>query len=214
MDQLAAIVLCGGESRRMGRPKAWLPLGDETLLGRVVRLAGEAAREVIVVAATGQDLPELPPQTKIVRDLVAQSGPLEGLRSGLRAVDPQLRAAFVTGVDYPFIDPRVIALLAARLAEHDVALPSVGGRLQPLVAVYARALLPRIESLLAQGERRLLALAEAATVAIVAEDDLRRVDPELACVVNVNNPAAYESARQRLSQWPPSGDNADGELAH
>ena len=39
---LGAIVLCGGRSRRMGGPKAWLPFGPERLLQRVVRLAGKA----------------------------------------------------------------------------------------------------------------------------------------------------------------------------
>ena len=34
---LGAVVLCGGESRRMGQPKAWLPFGPERMLQRVVR---------------------------------------------------------------------------------------------------------------------------------------------------------------------------------
>ena len=49
-----AVVLCGGESRRMGRPKAWLPFGPERLLQRVVRLVGTVAHPVVVVAAPSQ----------------------------------------------------------------------------------------------------------------------------------------------------------------
>ncbi len=52
----AAIVLCGGESRRMGRPKADLPFGGERLIERVVRLAAEVCDPIVVVAAPGQDL--------------------------------------------------------------------------------------------------------------------------------------------------------------
>ena len=40
LASLGAVVLCGGESRRMGRPKAWLPFGPERMLQRVVRLGG------------------------------------------------------------------------------------------------------------------------------------------------------------------------------
>src|SRR5579875_1511202 len=80
-----AVVLCGGESRRMGRPKAWLPFGPERLLQRVVRLVGAVARPIVVVAAPGQDLPDLPAEVGIVRDPVAGRGPLAGLAAGLAA---------------------------------------------------------------------------------------------------------------------------------
>jgi molybdenum cofactor guanylyltransferase len=66
---LGAVVLCGGESRRMGVPKAWLPFGPERLLQWVVRLVGVVSRP-IVVAAPGQELPELPTGVSIVRDPV------------------------------------------------------------------------------------------------------------------------------------------------
>ena len=108
---LGAVVLCGGESRRMGRPKAWLPFGPELMLQRVVRLVGTVARPIVVVAAPGQDLPELPAGVSIVtrRDLwprptskgwrrVSQHSPRRGrarLRNGHRR--PVSRAA----VDHP-----------------------------------------------------------------------------------------------------------------
>lgn len=57
---LGAVVLCGGESRRMGRAKAWLPFGPERMLQRVVRLVREAVGPVVVVAAPGQECPPCP----------------------------------------------------------------------------------------------------------------------------------------------------------
>ena len=73
--RLGAVVLCGGESRRMGRAKAWLPFGSEVLLQRVVRLVGAVARPIVVVAAPGQQLPELPAGVAIAarRDCRARS---------------------------------------------------------------------------------------------------------------------------------------------
>ena len=70
----------------MGSPKAWLPFGDERLLQRVVRLAGTVAHAIVVVAAPGQDLPELPPDVTVVRDAVAARGPLQGLAGGFAAL--------------------------------------------------------------------------------------------------------------------------------
>src|SRR5947199_85155 len=42
MLRVAGVVLCGGQSSRMGRPKAWLPFAGELMLPRVVRLLAEA----------------------------------------------------------------------------------------------------------------------------------------------------------------------------
>ena len=51
--RLDAIVLCGGESRRMGRDKASLPFGPETLVERVVRLVTPFVSDVVLAAAPG-----------------------------------------------------------------------------------------------------------------------------------------------------------------
>src|SRR5581483_4939796 len=80
-----ALILCGGHSRRMGRPKAWLPFGPARMLQRVVRLVGQAAGPIVVVAAEGQDIPALPPSVTVVRVAVSDRGPLQGLAAGLAA---------------------------------------------------------------------------------------------------------------------------------
>ena len=83
---LGAVILCGGQSRRMGQPKAWLPFGRERLLQRVVRLVSTAAEHVAVVAAPGQELPPLPASVVLARDPVRGKGPLQGLAAGLAAL--------------------------------------------------------------------------------------------------------------------------------
>jgi molybdopterin-guanine dinucleotide biosynthesis protein A len=70
----------------MGRPKAWLPFAGETMLGRVVRLLGEAVAPVIVVAAPGQDVPPLPAGVETIRDPEGGRGPLQGLAAGLECL--------------------------------------------------------------------------------------------------------------------------------
>jgi molybdopterin-guanine dinucleotide biosynthesis protein A len=53
------VVLAGGMSRRMGRPKALVPLGGKPLLAWPVEAAREAGLEVVVVAKAGSELPAL-----------------------------------------------------------------------------------------------------------------------------------------------------------
>ncbi|MFO0848134.1 MAG: nucleotidyltransferase family protein [Gemmataceae bacterium] len=115
MTRVGGIVLCGGRSSRMGRPKAWLPVGDEVMLQRVVRTLGEVVSPVVVVAGPGQDVPPLPSDVRIVRDEVEGRGPLAGLAGGLAALDGLADAAYLSACDVPLLVPgfvrRVVELL-------------------------------------------------------------------------------------------------------
>ena len=106
--RVGGIVLCGGRSSRMGRPKAWLPFGDEVMLQRVVRIVRAVVEPVVVVAAPGQDVPELPPEVEIVRDEIEGKGPLGGLAAGLAALEGQADAAYLSSCDVPFLMPEFV----------------------------------------------------------------------------------------------------------
>src|ERR1700683_1109096 len=65
----AGVVLAGGRSSRMGVPKAALEWHGSTLLARTVGILARATGgPVVVVRASGQDLPELPERTVVVDD--------------------------------------------------------------------------------------------------------------------------------------------------
>jgi len=191
---MAGIILCGGKSRRMGRAKATLPFGPESMLARVVRLLGEAADTIVVVAASGQQLPDLGGEVLLVRDRHEDRGPLEGLAVGLAAVGRRAGATFVTGCDVPLLAPAFVRRMGELSAGYDVAVPQIDGRDQPLAAVYHTGVLPLAESLLAAGHRRPADLFERVRTRRVAAEELADVDPELQSLANVNTTADYRAA--------------------
>ena len=194
---LGAVILCGGESRRMGRPKAWLPFGPELMLPRVVRLAGMAvgAGPIVVVAAPGQALPELPDTVTIARDPVTGRGPLQGLAAGLGALPDSVELVYATATDVPFLAPAWIGLLRDLIGADDLAIPFFEGHHHPLAALYRRAaVLPAIESLLRVDRLRPVFLMEAVRTRVVAAEELRAADPELRTLWNLNAPADYQRA--------------------
>jgi len=67
-------------------------------------------------------------------------------------------------------------------------------RPQPLVALYRRTLAPRLEELVAAGERRLHVLAGGPRVCRVPADVLRTLDPEGESFWSVNTPAEFTAA--------------------
>ena len=181
----------------MGRPKAWLPFGDEVLLQRVVRLVGSAAGvgPIAVVAAPGQDLPLLPGGVIVVRDPVSGRGPLQGLAAGLAALPGDVELAYATATDVPFLEPAWIARLRDLIGDHDLAIPFVEGYHHPLAALYRRAtVLPAIEDLLRADRLRAVFLMEAVRTRVVEPDEMRDIDPGLRTLRNLNAPEDYQAA--------------------
>ena len=198
------MVLCGGMSRRMGRPKAWLPFGDETLLQRTVRLLSQAVSHVVVVAAPEQDLPTLPSDVSIARDPVFALGPLQGIAVGLAAAEAHATMAYVSPTDAPFVSTAFVKRMHALARGHDIAMLTDGGYHHPLAAVYATDLHRMAATLLAADQRRPIGLLDHADARLVTRADLlddpalRAGDPELSALDNLNTPADYEAA---LARW-------------
>jgi molybdenum cofactor guanylyltransferase len=188
------IVLAGGKSSRMGAPKATLPFGPETMLQRVVRLLASVVSPIVVVGASGQELPELPSAVIVTRDEREARGPLEGLRAGLKSLPSQADAAYVTSCDVPLLVPSFVTRMIDLLGDHDIAVMEIDGFTHPLSAVYRRAMLPRIESLLAEDRLRPAFLFDAVRTRRVRPEEMTKADPQLLTLRNLNTREDYEAA--------------------
>jgi molybdopterin-guanine dinucleotide biosynthesis protein A len=180
---VGGVVLAGGRSARMGRPKATLEWHGSTLVRRVSGLVARAVDgPVVVVRAPGQELPELP--FEIVEDAREGEGPLQGIAAGLGALEGRAAVAYVSAVDVPLLDPAFVRRVVDALGDADAAVP-VGP--QPLAAAYRVELAATARRLLADGERRARALLEECSVRWMEEPG-----PE-----SLDDPAAYAAARAR-----------------
>jgi molybdopterin-guanine dinucleotide biosynthesis protein A len=194
MKTIAGIVLCGGKSSRMGTAKALLPFGDETMLQRVVRILGTVASPIVVVAAEGQELPPLPANVGVTHDEREGRGPLEGLRAGLKALPPDVGAAYVTSCDVPLLVPGFVERMAALAEGHDIAVMEIDGFPHPLSAVYRRSTLPLVEALLEKDRLRPVFLFDAVDTRRVQPAEMMAVDPDLRTLRNLNTPDDYRTA--------------------
>jgi molybdopterin-guanine dinucleotide biosynthesis protein A len=200
---VGGIILCGGQSSRMGRPKAWLPFGGEVMLQRVVRIVRQAVEPVVVVAAPEQKLPELPADVLVSRDDVPGRGPLQGLSAGLHALEDRAEAAYASGCDVPFLRPEFVRHMIAALGDADIAVPYTDGYHHPLAAVYRTRIVPEVDRLLAADRLRPFFLFEAVPTNTVSAETLREVDPGLDSLRNLNTTADYDAALTEFNH--PSG---------
>jgi len=192
--KVGGIVLCGGQSNRMGRAKAWLPFAGELMLPRVVRLMSEAVAPIWVVAAPEQDLPPLPAGVRVVRDEQRGRGPLQGLAAGLAALHEQADAAFASSCDVPFLRPAFVNRMIDLLGYNQICVPRVGEFHHSLAAVYRVEVLPTVRKLLNQDRLRPAFLFDAVPTRVVEAHELSDVDPTFETLRNLNTPEDYRQA--------------------
>lgn len=191
--RLAGVVLAGGKSQRMGTDKAVLRFGEATLLERVVERVRACCDPVFVVASRPGCYSHLG-LTALV-DRWAGLGPLAGLDAGLRACPGGYAA--VVACDLPFVRPKFLQGLARQAQGADAVVP-VTDRPHPLCAVYHRRVADVAEVLLRAGGGSLRDLLARLQVRYVPEEALRRWDPDLDSLLNVNTPEDYAQALARL----------------
>lgn len=189
--QTTGIILAGGNSSRMGKNKALLPLpGNQavTFLEHLVSQLDACCVETLIVArdqaqATGYAFPSV----QVTFDKTPDIGPLMALYSGLSVIDTE--HALVVAVDLPFVQLTLLSfLLSLPLTADTLLVPLVHNRPQVLLAIYPRSVLPLVKEQLQQGRRDLRCLLEVAPVQFIEEAQLLEVDPELRSFININTP--------------------------
>lgn len=157
LDSCAGVILAGGQSRRMGRCKALLPLRDGTMLEHITRQMKVFPERWLSAndPALGAGFPG-----RIVGDVFPGRGPLAGLHAALLASSKPY--VFCITCDMPrFCRELIMAMLAAFPEGADALICVDGtGRAHPLCGIYARTVLPVLERHLTEGKLQVMALLE------------------------------------------------------
>ncbi|MCL0061097.1 molybdenum cofactor guanylyltransferase [Dehalococcoidia bacterium] len=197
---MSSIILAGGHSSRLKQDKCSLVLAGERVLQRLIIRLSRLGGEVIVVLAQGQKDPfsPRPRHVKIVTDTYSGRGPLMGIYSGLKlSQDPH---SVVVACDMPFLDIKLLRYMMDIAGGFDVVIPSIGGLLEPLHAVYSTKCLPIMESMLEDGNFKVSDLLQRVRVRYVEESEVDSFDPQHLSFFNINTPADLERAEQIVSR--------------
>lgn len=185
----------------MGAPKADLDWHGSTLVRRVTGLLRRSLDgPVLVVRAPGQPLPQLPPGIEVVDDPAEGRGPLQGIATGLSALQGRAVSAFVCATDLPLLHPAFVRRVTRDAGVAEVLLPVVGGHRQPLAACYATSLAGAAARLVGEDRLKVGLLFDEAAVLWLEESELRADpalrsgDPDLASVTGANTPQEYAAA--------------------
>ena len=186
---VAAAIVAGGPARRLGGiAKPFIRIGGRTVAERQLALLRSAFPRVLAV--------------EVVGDRVLGGGPLAGIDAALTAAEGSDAVVCVAG-DLPFLTPEMLAALRDHAPDADAVAPrGLAGRIEPLCARYGRTLLPAIDARLRAGELAVHQLLDGAAVAWLEGDELRALDPDGICFLNLNTPDDILRAEAIAQQRP------------
>jgi len=144
-EDAAAIILSGGQSRRMGSDKAMLELGGAPMIATIAAQLSGNFNEVLISGDPGK---YSFPGIRTVPDMEADRGPLMGLLSTLHVSRSELN--WITTCDMPEPNLAFIRKMIRRIGDYDAVVPvDANGWKQPLVGLYRKGVAETIETLLA-----------------------------------------------------------------
>jgi molybdopterin-guanine dinucleotide biosynthesis protein A len=190
----------------MGRDKAWLDLGGQPLIERVLAASKSAVDRLLIVISP--DTPERDRYlelaarwgAEILNDRRPGAGPLGGIETALTSISPA-ETALVLACDLPFLTAELLFRLRQESARRpgEIIVPSdIDGRRQPLAAVYPASCLDMVRAQLREGRRRVDLLYEKFPTRTLTFADLRGLEGAARFFTNLNTPEDYRGIR---SAW-------------
>jgi molybdopterin-guanine dinucleotide biosynthesis protein A len=151
----AAVILAGGQSRRMQREKSLLPLDGRAMIESIIAQIAPHFAAIIISAAAKNKFAYLGLPT--VEDERPGEGPLLAILSALRFSPHAVN--FILACDIPFIHVPFMKKLLSLADGHDIVVPRYrDGKYEPLFAVYQRRIIPAVEAQVAGGDRKIASL--------------------------------------------------------
>jgi molybdopterin-guanine dinucleotide biosynthesis protein A len=184
-------ILAGGRNSRFPFPKGLIEIGGRSIAARTAALLGELVGPVVL----STNSPELYVSLGLpmLGDAVASEGPLSGILTVLMEAERRGdAAALVVACDMPYIKKDLLAHIIRRM-RGEACVPLWEGRPEPLVAAYATSARGAVERALAEGRGSIRGLLRGLDVAYVAENDVRKLDPEGLSFRNINTTADFEA---------------------
>ncbi len=178
----------------MGRDKALLPLGGKPLIEHVLQRVAGLGDEVLITTNRPDDYAFL--GLRMVGDRRPGAGALDGLLTALEAAHGE--RVLLLACDMPFVSRPLLDHMLGIDSDAEVVIPSRGGRLQPLHAIYATSCAASVREALGAGEKRMISFFPGVQTWIVEQEILDQFDPNGLSFFNVNTPDDLVQAEQTL----------------
>jgi len=187
------VILAGGKNSRLpGKKKAFQKVGSETILENIYDVFSNLFKEIIIVVNEPREFAGL--NMSVVTDVLPSKCALAGLHAGLFYAS--FPYAYVTACDTPFVKQDVVEYIVRQIEpSYDVIIPRTDDGLEALFAVYSKDCIPLIENNLEKNIFMIKKFFRRKKVKEIPVDQLRKLDPQMQFIFNVNTPADLDKAK-------------------
>ncbi len=192
-------VLAGGQSKRMGQDKAFLEVGGQGVIERVLSRVKPLTDDLFISTNAPQRYEEF--GLRLVTDIYPDKAALGGIYSVIHAArHPHV---LVVACDMPFLNTTLLQYLIDLAPTADVIIPLIEPpQPETMHAVYSKNCLPAIESRLLANKLRIIGFFEEVAVRYVSREEVARFDPDFYSFINMNTPEDWQRVQnlaKRLS---------------
>lgn len=156
------IVLAGGKSSRMGSDKCILEHNNSTFIQNAITLISSVSDDILLSTNNSEFMKF---GYQIVPDLFSGIGPLSGIYSSLLKSKTEIN--IIIPCDLPNISVELLNFLLSNIGEFDAVIPVFDHKVEPLVGVYKKGVLPFIEKSINDKEYKILTMLKNANTLFI-----------------------------------------------
>lgn len=139
---ISAIILAGGNSKRMKYDKEFIKVGDEFLVHKQIKKLRTVFEEIIIVSNNPKHYDGL--NVKVVKDILVGKSPIIGLHAGL--INSRNKFNYCIACDMAYINLEFINYLVGLIDNQDAYVGRHHNYIEPFNAIYSKNIIPIIES--------------------------------------------------------------------
>jgi len=199
---ITAVLLAGGQSKRMGKDKAFLKYKGNTFLKIILKEIQDFVDEIILSINKPEDLYRdeisfLNKPVKFVKDIDKFGGPLNAVVSCANEIETD--SFFLLTCDTPLFKGTLISYFQSTIENYDCVIPVINGKYQPINTIYKKDTLEVAkDTYLNQRKNSLFAWINRLNVKYVDEEEIKKIDKELGSYFSVNTPKQYQKLLEKF----------------
>jgi molybdopterin-guanine dinucleotide biosynthesis protein A len=188
---MAAIILSGGNNKRISTEKAFLKIGQKPIIECEIEVLTSIFSRIIIVTNSPEKYRYL--KADLTSDLIPGKGPLGGIYSGLNLSQDEHN--FIVSCDLPFLNKDIISYMKESAGGHDIVIPRINGLLEPLHAIYSKNCLPAIKKHLDKNDLKIQSFFNEVRVKYIEKHEIEKFDSDAIAFFNVNTEEELNKAK-------------------
>jgi len=189
---VSVAVLAGGQSKRMGQDKAFLEVGGERVIERVLARVKPLTDDLFINTNSPEKYERF--GLRMVADVYPDKATLGGIYSSIQAA--YHHHVLIVACDMPLLNIKLLRYLADLAGSADVIAPIIDPP-QPETthAIYSKACLPAIETRLLQNKLKVIGFFDDVSVRYVDRAEISKFDPHFYSFINMNTPEDWQQIK-------------------